>query len=169
MNSEPIPTFNIKISTLKDSIGITSMTWDQARSEKWVLSPLENVRPNLKMLTKEGYTVPKNIHDYPWQPMKGKGDRTKEQFHSCFITFDRAYVVWWYANALSGLVENDPSLLYDIILMSSGKDLSEVKPLPLKELTIKDLRSIVDELGYRIHKKEASRIKKPKDLSFKIS
>jgi len=167
--SDPIPTFDIQIPVLKSSIGITSMNWNQAQSERWCISPINNVKPNLAMLSKEGYTVPKNIYDDPWNLLKSKGERHKEKFHSCFITFDRSYVVWWYANALSGLVEDDPSLLYDITLMCSGKDLSGVKSLPLKGLTIKDLRPIVDELGYRLHKKEASRIRLKESASFKIT
>ena len=158
--SEPIPTFDIEIPVLKSSIGITSMNWNQAQSERWCISPINNVKPNLAMLSKDGYVIPKNIYDDPWNPMRSLSERTKEKFHSCFITFDRSYVVWWYANALGDLVENDPSLLHDIAMMCGGS---------LGELTIKDLRPIVDELGYRLHKKEVSRIKPKESASFKIT
>lgn len=168
MNSDRIPNFDIQVSTLEDSIGITSMNWIQAQTERWCTSPINNVKPNLAMLSSDGYIIPKNIYNYPWHPVRSRNDRTKEHFHSCFITFDRAYVIWWYSNSLGDLIAKDFTILHDIGLVCSGGDVDEVRKLPLEELTIKDLRPIVDNLGYRIHKKEASRIKLKESASFKI-
>jgi len=167
--SDPIPTFDIEIPALKSSIGINAMNWNQAQSERWCISPINNVKPNLAMLSKDGYVIPKNIYDDPWNLLKSKGERHKEKFHSCFITFDRSYVVWWYANALGDLVDEDFTLLHDIGMMCGGVDVDEIRSYPLEELTIKDLRPLVDNLGYRIHKKEASRIKPKESASFKIT
>ena len=36
MNSDRIPNFDIQVSTLENSIGITSMNWIQAQTERCV-------------------------------------------------------------------------------------------------------------------------------------
>jgi len=168
--SEPIPTFDIEIPVLKSSIGINAMNWNQAQSERWCISPINNVKPNLAMLSKEGYTVPKNIYDDPWNLLKSKGERHKEKFHSCFITFDRSYVVWWYGQQLKDLIDADDRLIFDIALESGIPEISTfLQKESATELTLKDLRLIADSFGYRIHKKEASRIKPKESASFKIT
>lgn len=155
-----IATFDIVLPTLESSVGVEKMHWKQAHFERWCVSPLNNLKPTVEMLTEDVIHI-KNIHDEPWNPVKTK--RTKESYHRCFITFDRSYVVWYYADKLKELVDIDDQLLYDISQECGFDIVNDTDKFPsllMPDAEIEVLKARAKELGYRIHKLEPKKPKK---------
>jgi len=101
----------IMTPTLESSADIKEMYWEQAHGGRWCLSPVNNVSPNLQMLTERGYIIPRNIYDEAPHPTNKRNAAT-DRSHLCFIRFDRRYVVWWFGQQLQELIDADDMLIY---------------------------------------------------------
>ena len=159
---QEIETYDIILPTLKSSVGIDKMNWYQVHHERWATSPISNTNPCKEMLEEGGLVIPRNICDEPYHPMS-KGVGRKSKFHTCYITFDRSYVIWWFSQRLKELVDADNQLLDDI-----AEDCGHV--FSTKKLELDDLKTLARVLGYRIHKIEPKKSKNAnKSISFKIT
>lgn len=129
------------------SLDVRRMGWEQAHLESWCTSAVTNHRPNLQMLTDDGEAVIKLIYNVGYNPFLHS--RSKANSHNCQITFDRNYVIFWFAQILKELVLADSKLLEHI---GMNCEIEQITPITPTKLTEVELREIAKEMGFRMVK-----------------
>lgn len=134
-------------SIAPSSLDVKRMGWEQAHLESWCTSAVTNHKPNLQMLTDDGETIIKLIYNVGYNPFLHS--RSKTNSHNCQITFDRNYVIFWFAQILKELVLADSKLLEHIGMNCEVEQIATPAPTKLTEV---ELREIAKEMGFRMVK-----------------